>query len=471
MHLLLSCRLRFDKQHTSPSIRWDASLGWSYLLSPMKVPTLEKLKRITEASRRIPPRYRNKSEAAPANANRFTLPLSLEDELALRNAKDWMSLETVHDNIRGLLDSAEAAASLGLAPSRLPLRLYLGEAVACLADFGASVRVAEHVGYGFTVLCHPNSHEGLCSRKPCRVCSSLFASKVLWLRFRLLIPCQVYSKNTGEPRSGKGVIARVATELLGPENVTTLRTKSLDGRFEIGRFVGQLLVYAPDVNGRFLHEAGAHILKALTGEDPFSPEYKCSNATPPARPLSTSILITCNSRLTVHLEGDRGAWGRRLVVIDFQREGVSEEQQIGGLSDILFREEGPGILKWAVGGLEAFVLDDFKMHLNDRQRAIIADLLSESESCTCYAREFFVREEGARVTVKRAYTGYVRFCSTREWPPLSERKFEQGFKAAIQAVYGITQRHDFRENGCSARGWSGIMYNEPSGKLDDELDS
>src|SRR5207245_1345781 len=39
----------------------------------------------------------------------------------------------------------------------------------------------------------------------------------------------------GTPQSGKGVIVRVVIGLIGPENVSTLRTKSLDSRFEIGR--------------------------------------------------------------------------------------------------------------------------------------------------------------------------------------------------------------------------------------------
>jgi P4 family phage/plasmid primase-like protien len=270
----------------------------------------------------------------------------------------------------------------------------------------------------------------------------------------------------GTSQSGKGVIARVVIGLLGPENVTTMRTAALNNRFEIGRYAKKLLLYAPDVNSRFLHELGAYLIKAITGEDPFSPEYKNSNVTPPAKALDTGILITCNSRLTIHLEGDRAAWERRLLVIPFDCEGVTEERQITGLSEKLLDEEGAGILNWVLKGLEAHILDDFKLRLNDRQRTVVNDLLSESESCTCFARECFVREEESTVTVKRAYSAYVRFCSTREWPPLSERKFEQGFKAAVQTLYGITQRHDLREGDRCARGWSGIMLNDHGGMLD-----
>jgi putative DNA primase/helicase len=267
---------------------------------------------------------------------------------------------------------------------------------------------------------------------------------------------------SGTPSSGKGVIARTVIGLIGPENVTTLRTNSLDGRFEVGRYMNKLLLYAPDVSERFLHERGAHLLKAITGEDPMSPEYKNSNVTPPSKPCDAHLLITCNSHLKVHLEGDRGAWERRLIVVPFEREGVTEQKQITGLSEMLIQEEGAGILNWMLDGFEAFVCDDFKLRLNNRQRAVVYDLLSESESCTCFVRECVVKEDGTVLLTDSAYPPYVRFCSSREWSPLSKRKFEQDFKAAILKVYGITQGHDLPgKGGRDARGWRGIMLCEP----------
>lgn len=256
----------------------------------------------------------------------------------------------------------------------------------------------------------------------------------------------------GTPQSGKGVFARILTSLIGAENVTTLRTNTLESRFEIGRCVGKLLLYGPDVSARFLHESGAHMLKAISGEDPFSPEYKSSNATPPAKALTANILVSCNSRLKVHLEGDRGAYERRLIIIPFDREGVSEDQQITGLSNVLLREEGSGILNWALQGLRDFVEDDFKLKLNDRQRAIVSGLLDESESCTCFLRECVRPMEGGRLLVSAAYRSYIDFCSSRQWPPLAEGKFNRDFKRSVQEKHGITQSNDL----IGGRGWRGI---------------
>lgn len=270
----------------------------------------------------------------------------------------------------------------------------------------------------------------------------------------------------GTPQSGKGVIARILTSLIGAENVTTLRTNTLESRFEIGRCVGKLLLYGPDVSARFLHQSGAHMLKAITGEDPFSPEYKGSNVTPPAKPLTANILVSCNSHLKVHLEGDKGAYERRLIVIPFDFEGVSEDQQITGLSNILLREEGSGILNWALQGLWQFVEDDFKLKLNDRQRAIVRGLLDESESCICFLRECVRPMQGGRLLVSAAYHSYVDFCASRQWPPLAEGKFNREFKQAVQEKHGITQSNDL----IGGRGWRGIDLINEGGDDEDEVD-
>lgn len=264
----------------------------------------------------------------------------------------------------------------------------------------------------------------------------------------------------GTPQSGKGVFARILTSLIGAENVTTLRTNTLESRFEIGRCVGKLLLYGPDVSARFLHESGAHMLKAITGEDPFSPEYKGSNVTPPAKPLTANILVTCNSRLKVHLEGDRGAYERRLVVIPFDSDGVSEEQQITGLSNVLMREESSGILNWALEGLCEFLHDDLKLILNDRQKTIVSDLLDESESCSCFLRECIRPKRGGKLLASQAYRNYVDFCSSRQWPPSAEVKFNRDFKKAVQEKHGVTQSNDL----LGGRGWRGI------GVIDDDAE-
>lgn len=265
----------------------------------------------------------------------------------------------------------------------------------------------------------------------------------------------------GNAQAGKGVIARIATALAGAEAVGTLRTSQLDGRFELGRLRYKRLIYGPDVSPTFLLEQGAHLLKAITGEDPQDAELKGSNQTPPAQPLRGLVLITANSRLKIRLEDDSTAWRRRLVVLKFERESISDAQQISGLSDILIVEEGAGILNWAIEGLAALDEAGFKLLLNERQQGVRDDLLSESESYKIWAHERVVRDQGdgapSRLMVEDAFSDYIGFCDERDWVPLTRKSFTRRVSDVIAREFHVTMRRDLRtENGTYGRGWSGI---------------
>ena len=116
-----------------------------------------------------------------------------EEELAQENAKDWLSPKTVYNHLRESMRMARDMAMLGIAPSRLPIRLYPGDGIVCIADPAILIRMAEHVGYGFRIVCSPNSDAVFSDGQPCPVCSSLFACLAMRLQFRWLIPCKIYA--------------------------------------------------------------------------------------------------------------------------------------------------------------------------------------------------------------------------------------------------------------------------------------
>ena len=153
----------------------------------------------------------------------------------------------------------------------------------------------------------------------------------------------------GESGSGKSQLAAVARLMLGEINCAELRTELLGERFETSRFMAKTLLIGADVSGDFMNHPGAHNLKKLTGGDIIDIERKHSNAA--CSMVGTfPVLITCNSRLTVRIDGDRGAWARRLRIINYQQK--THEKDIPYFAEKLVAEEGPGILNWMLKGLE-----------------------------------------------------------------------------------------------------------------------
>jgi putative DNA primase/helicase len=263
---------------------------------------------------------------------------------------------------------------------------------------------------------------------------------------------------TGTAGGGKGTFVRVLVAIIGASNVGALRTQLLGERFELGRFLGKTLLYGADVPDNFLNHRGASILKALTGGDPVTLEFKNSNEAPGII-CKFNIVVTCNSRLTVHLEGDTAAWRRRLGMIEYHKP--KPEKVIADLSERIFAREASGVLNWMLKGLEKVHADSWQLHLTSAQQQLVDDLLLESDSHTVFVRESLTRDPEAQLTVADCYAGYVEFCDEHGWRALTRNRFGALIGDAVVHQFGITTRHDLEDDNRKAqRGWKGICLKQ-----------
>jgi P4 family phage/plasmid primase-like protien len=259
---------------------------------------------------------------------------------------------------------------------------------------------------------------------------------------------------TGTAGGGKGTFIRVLHGIIGSNNVGSLRTEQLAERFEMGRMLGKTLLYGPDVPENFLNCRGASKLKALTGGDPVSVELKGSNERPEII-CRFNVIVTCNSRLKVHLEGDTDAWRRRLAIIEYGNS--PPENQIADLSERILREEASGVLNWMLEGLEKLRADNWQLNMSPRQAKTVADLLLESDSQNVFVSECLEREGTEGLNVADCYEAYVDFAYQRGWASLPKNKFGPLICDAIVRKFAITQRNDIKDAaGKAQRGWKGV---------------
>ena len=61
----------------------------------------------------------------------------------------------------------------------------------------------------------------------------------------------------GTAGGGKGTFVEVLEAIIGENNSAQMRTRHLEDRFEIGRFVGKTLLGGKDVADNFLEKPGA----------------------------------------------------------------------------------------------------------------------------------------------------------------------------------------------------------------------
>ena len=260
---------------------------------------------------------------------------------------------------------------------------------------------------------------------------------------------------TGMPGGGKGTYIRVVCGVIGQVNLASLRPQLLGERFELGRFLGKTVLYGADVPENFLNQRGASVLKSLTGGDPVTLEFKNSNESPVII-CKFNVIATCNSRLTVHLEGDTEAWRRRLSIADYHKP--KPLKAIADLDQLILTKEGSGVLNWMLEGLAKLRADGYQLHLTSGQQAVVDNLLLESDGHTLFVREALTRVDGQELTVPDCFTAYVEYCTQRGWTALPKNKFGALIGDEVVRQFGVTTRHDIRgADGKAQRGWRGIV--------------
>ena len=267
----------------------------------------------------------------------------------------------------------------------------------------------------------------------------------------------------GTPNGGKGTLVRIVQALVGLVNTYQLRTDCLDARFETYRYRGKTLLIGPDVRGDFLMEKGANKLKTLVGGDPLSGEGKGLNGDFPM--FGTfNVVVTCNSRLRVRLEGDVGAWRRRLLVVRYEKPAPAK--RVLDFDHILLREEGSGILRWALAGfvkLQAEFAQTGDFLLSDGQRERVDSLLAESESLRLFVKASLARHEHDNVTSAEISQAYAEFCADKGWNALPTSVVERTLPDLMLELFHVTKSHSIERDGKkSNRGWRGVRLNVPS---------
>lgn len=264
---------------------------------------------------------------------------------------------------------------------------------------------------------------------------------------------------SGTGGAGKGTIARIVQGLVGMENVKQLRTRLLDERFELDNLDQASLLVGSDVDGDFLSCRGAKVIKALTGGDPLTMETKGGRK----RDIlgEHNVLITCNDRLRVRLDGDESAWKRRLLLIEFHR---SAGRQIDDFDRVLLGEEGSGILNWfLVGALRLRRLSESgrRFPLTEVQEDRIDALLAESDSLRLFVKRRIDREEDASLTADEILIAYENFCANQNWTALPKHRFEQQLGPLMMEFHRAGKRNDISRGSSIKRGFKHVRLGDP----------
>ena len=260
----------------------------------------------------------------------------------------------------------------------------------------------------------------------------------------------------GLPGRGKSQLANCIQQMVGMVNVTQLRTQHLLERFELFKFLRRTLLIGVDVDADFLSSKGATVLKGLVGGDWFDAEKKGGTGSFQIQGRF-NVLMTSNCRLRVRLQGDVGAWRRRLLIVRY--EAPPPAKKIPDFADLLVREEGSGILNWAIAGLEDLLQDIDEtgdIRLTPRQKGIIDSLLAESDSLRAFLEAHVEKCPGDDLASQEIVQAYADYCPEMGWDPLPDTVIGKQLPDLMLELFQAVKAHDIKRDGRSLRGFRNV---------------
>lgn len=264
----------------------------------------------------------------------------------------------------------------------------------------------------------------------------------------------------GAAGRGKSQFVELLQNLVGLENCTQLRTQHLHERFELFRFQSKKLLIGVDVDADFLSSKGAPVIKGLVGGDTFDAEEKGGTASFPIQGRF-NVIMTTNCRLRVKLQGDTDAWRRRMVIVRF--EAPPPNRRIPRFAEELLREEGPGILNWALAGW-VMLLKDIKemgdIYLTPRQRGAVDSILGGSDHLRIFLSEAVSNQKGSDLTVQELEERYIARCVSSGWERLPSTEFHQALPDLMQQMFGTRKSGSCQRGGKQNRGFRSVGFTD-----------
>jgi putative DNA primase/helicase len=231
----------------------------------------------------------------------------------------------------------------------------------------------------------------------------------------------------GPTRGGKGVIARVLTQLVGRQNTAGPTLHSLGGDFGLAPLIGKPLAVISDA--RFVGKNSNVVVERLlsiSGEDTLTVNIKYKEQWTGKLPCRLHVISNELPKL-----GDAStAIVGRLVLLLTSRSWLGHEDYT---LERDLRAELPGILNWSLDGLERLTSTNTFTRLPSADEAIITmrDLASPVGA--------FVREKceiGAdnEVAADTLYAAYKLWADDNGHPKVTKQTFGRDLRAAVPSI-------------------------------------
>ncbi len=251
----------------------------------------------------------------------------------------------------------------------------------------------------------------------------------------------------GPKRSGKGTIARVATAMLGQDNVCAPTLASLSSQFGLAPLINKLVAIIADarLGARADQQQIAERLLSVSGEDGQTLDRKY--LPPWTGRLPTRFVIMSNE--LPRLADASGALASRFIVLRMTNSFYGREDQ--GLTDRLL-DELPSILLWALDGRDRLMK---RGHFSQPKSAhqAIQEFEDLSSPIGAFIRDCCEISPMSSASVDDVFRAWKGWCDDQGRDhPGTKQTFGRDLRAAIPTL----DTQQVRESGKRGRRYQGI---------------
>jgi putative DNA primase/helicase len=258
----------------------------------------------------------------------------------------------------------------------------------------------------------------------------------------------------GPTRSGKGVNAGVMKLLVGSGNHVGPTLSSLGANFGLAPLIGKALAVVSDARLEGATRLVVERLLSISGEDSLTIDRKYQAHW--TGPLSTRIVVISNE--LPHLADASGAVVNRFVVLLTQTSflGREDRELPTDLAD-----EAPGILNWALEGLDRLERNGHFTEPKASRDAMTA-LLDLSSPVRAFVRDRCMIDPDANVSAETLYRTYKLWAEDAGHRVVSDHVFGRDLRTVVLGLRKTRNRTD----GQRTYTYQGVAL-RPSGADDD----
>lgn len=235
---------------------------------------------------------------------------------------------------------------------------------------------------------------------------------------------------TGGRGTGKSILLKIYSFLLGLNNISNIPLQKLEEKFNAIQLLGKLANICGDLPGTALKEVGK--IKELTGGDIITDSFKGKDII--SFTSYVRLIFSCNT-IPVSLDEKSNAFFERLIIIRMDNRPSEPDRQL----DRKILNEMPYIINKSLEFLKILYAEN-KIYESDSSIKLVNDLYSDSDSVQAFFTSNIIFDVKQKIRTKELFDKYVEYCQEQEREPLSKNNFYRNVKGkgiGKKTIHGV----------------------------------